>query len=75
MIQYITIPATSAGGFDLTLEQSATRSVYLSSSVSFTASTDTAGVTLTNADWYDNGKYIGSGLSIPYTAQATYLVM
>ena len=68
MIQYITIPATSAGGFDLTLEQSATRSVYLSSSVSFTASTDTAGVTLTNADWYDNGKYIGSGLSIPYTA-------
>jgi len=69
MIQYINIPApSSGGGFDLTLEQSATRSVYLSSSVTFTATTDTAGVTLTNADWYDNGKYIGSGLTLPYTS-------
>ena len=68
MIQYITIPAASAGGFNLTLEQSATRSVYLSSSVSFTASTDTAGVTLTNAEWYEDNVYIGSGLTLPYTA-------
>ena len=69
MIQYITIPAPSTGGgFDLTLAQSATRSVFLSSSATFTATTDTAGVTLTNADWYDNGKYIGSGLSLPYTS-------
>lgn len=68
MIQYITIPATSAGGFDLTLEQSVSRSVYLSSSAVFTATTDTAGVTLTNADWYEDGKFIGSGLTFPYTA-------
>ena len=69
MMQYITIPAPSTGGgFDLTLEQSVTRSVYLSSSATFTATTDTAGVTLTNADWYDNGKYIGSGLTLPYTS-------
>ena len=69
MIQYITVPAPSTGGgFDLTLAQSVTRSVYLSSSAVFTATTDTADVTLTNADWYDNGKYIGSGLTLPYTS-------
>ncbi len=69
MIQYITIPAPSAGGgFDLTLAQSATRSVFLSSSAVFTATTDTADVTLTNADWYEDNVYIGSGLTLPYTA-------
>jgi hypothetical protein len=69
MIQYINIPAPSTGGgFDLTLSQSVTRSVYLSGSATFTATTDTAGVTLTTADWYDNGKYIGSGLTLPYTS-------
>ena len=69
MIQYITVPApSSGGGFDLTLAQSVTRSVYLSSSATFTATTDTAGVTLTNADWYEDGKFIGSGLTLPYTA-------
>ena len=69
MIQYITVPApSSGGGFDLTLEQSQTRSVFLSSSAVFTATTDTAGVTLTNADWYEDNLYIGSGLSLPYTA-------
>ena len=69
MMQYITIPApATGGGFDLTLEQSQTRSVYQSSSAVFTATTDTAGVTLTNADWYEDGKFIGSGLTLPYTA-------
>ena len=69
MIQYITVPAPSTGGgFDLTLEQSQTRSVYLSSSAVFTATTDTADVTLTNADWYEDNVYIGSGLTLPYTA-------
>jgi hypothetical protein len=69
MIQYITVPAPSTGGgFDLTLGQSQTRSVYLSSSAVFTATTDTAGVTLTNAEWYEDNVYIGSGLTLPYTA-------
>ena len=69
MIQYITVPAPSTGGgFDLTLAQSVTRSVYLSSSATFTATTDTAGVTLTNAEWYEDGKLIGTGLTLPYTA-------
>jgi hypothetical protein len=69
MIQYITIPApATGGGFDLTLAQSQTRSVYLSSSAVFTATTDTAGVTLTNAEWYEDNVYIGSGLTLPYTA-------
>jgi len=69
MIQYINIPAPSTGGgFDLTLAQSVTRSAYLSSSAVFTATTDTAGVTLTNAEWYEDGKFIGSGLTLPYTA-------
>jgi hypothetical protein len=69
MIQYITVPAPSTGGgFDLTLAQSATRSVFLSSSAVFSATTDTAGVTLTNAEWYEDGKLIGTGLTLPYTA-------
>lgn len=69
MIQYINIPApSSGGGFDLTLEQSVSRSVFLSSSAIFTATTDTAGVTLTNAEWYEDGKLIGTGLTLPYTA-------
>ena len=69
MMQYITIPApATGGGFDLTLQQSQTRSVFLSSSAVFTATTDTAGVTLTNADWYEDNLYIGSGLTLPYTA-------
>jgi hypothetical protein len=69
MMQYITIPApATGGGFDLTLQQSQTRSVYLSSSAVFTATTDTAGVTLTNAEWYEDNVYIGSGLTLPYTA-------
>ena len=64
MIQYINIPAPSTGGgFDLTLAQSQTRSVYLSSSAVFTATTDTAGVTLTNAEWYEDNVYIGDTFS------------
>ena len=69
MIQYITVPAPSTGGgFDLTLAQSQTRSVFLSSSAVFSATTDTAGVTLLNAEWYEDGKLVGTGLTLPYTA-------